>query len=268
MSSKYDYFREDMRPYLSGQVPSYRRFDALITRVRIANNLPIIQGDWPEYRALAFWRYDNQTHVRDNNLVTHDSAQVFNPNAEGYIDLERKLIEVWGSNPNPGPGPGPGPLPPLKQMRGNFLAAPFFAIEPKRQRPVMFEYPGLPASDQDAARQVMNHNSWSHLPLATKGGDWSRWAGWPQDYRFNYRDDLSRFKNEIVLPLRAEGVYVMLMVLGSGFSDAHWNMDSAKRMVDLHVTQLADVIDWWVPMWESDNVPFFKYNTSASREGK
>ena len=129
--NKFSYFREDLAPFFRGEVPAHQMFDALITRVRTEAGLDIKEEDWERYRALAFWRYGNQTLLRSTRHRSHDSAMVFSPNPEGYVDLEAQLLDVWkpAGGGNGGGGGGNGgdqPFPdllaiPLRDRITNFL---------------------------------------------------------------------------------------------------------------------------------------------------
>lgn len=119
--NKFSYFREDLAPFFRGEVPSYQMFDALITRVRTEAGLEIKDRDWEKYRALAFWRYGNQSLIRSHRSRSHDSAIVFSPNPEGYIDLEAQLLAVWkpaggGNNGGGGNGGGGGAVQPVPDL--------------------------------------------------------------------------------------------------------------------------------------------------------
>ncbi len=106
-------FRDDLRPFFAGQVEPHRMFDALIMRVRTEADLPIVDAEWPSYRALAWWRYFNETWMRRSSSVSHDSAQTFTEDAGGrWSTLEERLLAVWAPPPPPPPPAPPPPLPP------------------------------------------------------------------------------------------------------------------------------------------------------------
>lgn len=118
-------FGRDLRPFFRGDVSTHAMFDSLIRRVREEMGQPIVESEWPDYRAVAWWRYWNGTHVRDT--VTHDFGQTFQNDGGGrWTTLEAKLRDFWGA--------GPQPIPPARsllefargELVGHFLAGPLY----------------------------------------------------------------------------------------------------------------------------------------------
>ena len=99
-------YKDDLAAFFAGDVEGYQKFDALITRVRTEAGLAIVAADWPDYRALAFWRWENQTLLRRMSNKSHDSAQTFDFDGGGrYVTLEAQLLAVWAPPPDPPPPP-------------------------------------------------------------------------------------------------------------------------------------------------------------------
>lgn len=249
--NEFTYFRHDHEAFFKGEVAPHQVFDELIIKTRQEAGLPIEEQHFWKYRALAFWRYNNQTLIRRQSSQTHDSAVAFWPNERSFMDLKTRLLEVWKGDTPPPPPPGvPVPLPslldlPPEQRVGNFLynAGIYFP-------------PAAAVKGQDAFRaacQWSKDNGYKLILVNWEQTDWAPARGYPRQWtgpqQHNFRTDAG-IQVFIRMLQIAQTEYGLLPVVGLFEQDTVKTRDWSRidNMARKYIPQMND---WCVAYWDT-----------------